>query len=302
MVTAMSEDPIARQIEKNRDLNLLFRDLHSVLEVDEAFARTLETWKDRGVAGEELEEKIRTAAGGTLEILYQVNQFIRIPPSGRRELEALYRQTWGEVGTEAIREVISRHFFRLSRWISGYYPPEFRRALESRPRIGRVVNREYTPELQLSVLGIRPEDLAEPILDLGCGPRGRLVRHLRGRGKQVLGVDRVAEAGSPDLLQEDWLSWPLEPETWGTVISHMGFSNHLIHVLHHRKEELLAYLERYREILHSLVSGGSFYYAPGLPWIEEHLDPREYEVLECRTDGGGEAVRIIRRSIRPGRE
>jgi len=302
MVTSMSEDPLARQMEKNRDLNLLFRDLHSVLEVDEAFARTLESWKDRGLAGMDLEEKIRTAAGGTLEILYQVNQFIRIPPSGRHELEALYRQTWEEVGTEPIREVIGRHFFRLSRWIGGYYPPDFRRILESRPRIGRVVNREYTPELQISVLGFRPEDLAEPILDLGCGSRGLLVRHLREQGKQVLGVDRTVENGSPDLLQGDWLAYPLEPESWGTVISHLGFSNHLIHVLHHRKEELLVYLERYRDILNSLVPGGSFYYAPGLPWIEEHLDPREYEVREFFPEGGGEAVRVTRSVVRPGRE
>ena len=65
---------------------------------------------------------------------------------------------------------------------------------------------------------------------------------------------------------------PLPAGSLGTVLSHLGFSLHFLH--HHLRpgDEALRYARRYMEVLRSLRPGGVFAYAPGLPFVEEHLD------------------------------
>ncbi|MGB8953820.1 MAG: class I SAM-dependent methyltransferase, partial [Tumebacillaceae bacterium] len=142
---------------------------------------------------------------------------------------------------------------------------------------------EYTPELQLQLLGIDAENIQEPILDLGCGEHGRLVHHLRERGYQAIGVDRTVIESS-HLIKSDWLQMPVTNETWGTVISHMAFSNHFAH--HHMRKdgEPEGYAKMYMSILRSLKKGGRFYYAPGLPFIEELLPPEQYRVTRIQNE------------------
>jgi SAM-dependent methyltransferase len=145
---------------------------------------------------------------------------------------------------------------------------------------GEPTSSEYSPELQLEVLGARPEDLAEPVLDLGCGPGAALVRHLRSRGRRAFGVDRAISATSPStfLTRADWLECRLGRGIWGTVLSHMAFSNHFLH--HHLRPggDAERYARRYMEVLRSLRPGGRFLYAPGLPFIESLLPRGEYLV------------------------
>ena len=140
-----------------------------------------------------------------------------------------------------------------------------------------VVSAEYGAELQLGVLGLDPASLAAPVLDLGCGPAARLVRLLRARGLQVVGVDRSV-APAPGLVRADWLEVPLPRAAFGTVISHLGFSLHFLH--HHLRPggDAARYARRYLEILGALRPGGLFAYAPGLPFVEEHLDPERWVV------------------------
>lgn len=145
-----------------------------------------------------------------------------------------------------------------------------------------VVAAEYDPALQLRVLlgpDLDPTALPEPILDLGCGRSARLVAHLRGLGKDARGVDRDVEPG-PHLVRGDWLDAPLPPGL-GTVLSHLGFSLHFLH--HHLRpapaaragdDPALRYARRYMAILGALRPGGVFAYAPGLPFLERHLDAR----------------------------
>lgn len=140
---------------------------------------------------------------------------------------------------------------------------------------------EYSPEFQIRVLGIDPEGEPEPILDLGCGSEARLVRYFRARGKDVWGMDRTLSGDD----SADWLQCPLESGHWGTIVSHMAFSIHFIH--HHLRPEGLAdaYARRYMDILRSLRPGGSFIYAPGLPFIEELLPNERYRVERRPLDG-----------------
>ncbi|GAO02919.1 class I SAM-dependent methyltransferase [Anaeromyxobacter sp. PSR-1] len=148
---------------------------------------------------------------------------------------------------------------------------------DAAPALREVVSAEYGPELQLRVLGLDPGALLPPVLDLGCGPGARLVGWLAARGVDARGVDRVAEP-SERVQRGDWLTVPLAPGSLGTIVSHLGFSLHFLH--HHLRpgDEALRYARRYMELLRALRPGGTFAYAPGLPFVEAHLPPDRWRV------------------------
>jgi len=136
---------------------------------------------------------------------------------------------------------------------------------------------EYSPELQLRVLHAGVDELLEPVLDLGCGRHAALVRFLRERGKEAFGIDRAAPRRR-FVVRADWLDCPLAPGRWGTVLSHQGLSTHFLHQ-HLRpagRPDRLA--RRYMDVLRAVKPGGSFRYAPGLPFFEELLPRSEYDV------------------------
>jgi hypothetical protein len=146
------------------------------------------------------------------------------------------------------------------------------------PRIAESVCAEYSPELQLEVLGASAEELAVPVLDLGCGPRAALVHYLRRTGRgPVWGLDRSAPAAD-GFLRRSWFDGELPREVFGSVISHHAFSLHFVHAHNHSAERAAAYAAKYVEILRSLLPGGRFYYAPSLPFVEQHLDPARWAV------------------------
>jgi hypothetical protein len=134
---------------------------------------------------------------------------------------------------------------------------------------------EYSAALQLRVLDLDPAALPEPILDLGCGAGATLVRELRRLGKDAHGLDH-AEGSEPFLHVADWLDFDLGHGRWGTVLSHMGFSNHFVH--HHLRsgETAARYARRYMQVLGALRPEGLFAYAPGLPFLERLLPPERY--------------------------
>lgn len=146
------------------------------------------------------------------------------------------------------------------------------------PRPVEVANATYTPELQLRILGLDVRSLSGRVLDLGCGVDGRLVRHLRDHGVRGWGIDRYADAA--------WCraaSWPEAlvrgDRRWPTVVSHQAFSLHFLH--HHldaSSARALAYATAYRELLDQLPPGGTFAYAPALPFIEQAVDRHRFAV------------------------
>lgn len=147
-----------------------------------------------------------------------------------------------------------------------------------------VPNMEYSPRRQLSILGLEPEEIPEPVLDLGCGKRGRLVRHLRSIGIEAYGIDRMV--GRVSCLREtDWMDASLGDGDWGTIIAHMSFSNHFIHQHLRREGRYIDYARKYMEILGALRVGGMFVYAPGLPFIERHLSGATYAYERTLVEG-----------------
>jgi hypothetical protein len=132
-----------------------------------------------------------------------------------------------------------------------------------------VVSAEYDPLLQLTLLGLDLDALEQPLLDLGSGYEARLVKALRARGIEAVALDRYLEPGAG--IEADFLAHPLEPASWGTIVSHQAFSLHFIYQHLASAEQAARYAERMLEILRALKSGGSFAYAPGLPFFEPLL-------------------------------
>lgn len=142
---------------------------------------------------------------------------------------------------------------------------------------------QYDPEFQLSLWDTKPAELQEPILDLGCGEDGYLVRYLRARGHEAWGLDRLG-GQVPFVIQGDWLHVPLGRGQWGTIISHMAFSTHFLHHHVRKSGHPERYARRFMEILAALKPGGRFLYAPGLPFFETLL-PRSGFVVKQRKIG-----------------
>ncbi len=226
----------------------------------------------------------------TLEFSYKSNQFIRVTEADRERLVVLYRSYLRSMERllsvddsvesfgEDMRALVRDHFVDLRRQLDRLSAEGLPTGAEANVFLSPVVCREYSPEFQLSILGIDPISLMEPILDVGCGRSGELVQHLRKLGLVAFGVDRAAEASSY-LIDADWLDLRMEPSSWGTIISHMAFSNHFIFQHLYRFGSPEEYARQYAAILASLKPGGSFWYAPGLPFVEEHLPRNQFSVV-----------------------
>jgi len=254
---------------------------------------------------------VRLFVLATLEFTYANNQFIHVDRAEETRLYHIYREYLAalrhslaedapaEVIRTRLQGVIGDHFAALQANLARFLERAEPRELDEQLIFRRVVCREYSPAFQLSILGISLDTMVEPVLDLGCGKAGRLVQYLNAQGIQALGVDRIV-ADRPDLQAADWLTLRLEAGRWGTVLSHMAFSNHF--TFHHlyRLGRPEPYARQYRAILDGLRPGGSFFYAPGLPFIEDVLPRERYRVIrrpvhlsaqaakeEAVTGGGG---------------
>ncbi|RYE86920.1 MAG: class I SAM-dependent methyltransferase [Myxococcales bacterium] len=218
--------------------------------------------------------------------LQSYNQFLDLGDESRRALVALGRRALREAG-EALRQTGSRAELgaALAAVSAGHRAgvtrlyTALRAALPGEDQaVGAVVRcAEYSPALQLSLLGLDADTLAGPVLDLGCGEQALLVEHLRARGVEAFGVDRAAPPG-PHVEARDWFAASLPRDRWGTVISHLGFSHHFM--FHHLRggPQAARYARRYMEVLQSLKPGGAFVYAPGLPFLEPLLPAATYRV------------------------
>jgi len=195
--------------------------------------------------------------------LHRRNQFLDIADELRHEIERLYRDAMDRVRAlgpsdgSALSPMLERHQRALAgvvREVAGESPID-------------VVCAEYSPATQLRVLGLELSDVRGPALDLGSGEHGRLVSYLHREGVDAIGIDRHSRVDH--VVQADWLNLSFEQGSWGTVISHLGFSLHLLH--HHYAGDAESHVRAYLRILHSLAPGGAFHYAPSLPFIEDLL-------------------------------
>ena len=226
----------------------------------------------------------------------RINQYYSFNTQAKEELKEIYRNLFEAFKTSDtdLENISAKHYQNLQLWLDKNNA--FARKLYSGAGeiIDPVACSEYSPQLQIDVLGIETGNLMEPILDVGCGKKGLLVKYLSYQGFSIVGIDRFSFTES-NLLTADWLEYEYGNNHLGTIISNLGFSNHFIH--HNLRDDgnYLAYGKKYMEILKSLKVGGSFYYAPALPFIECYLDPKEFRVHTKKAAGLDYNSTIIKR-------
>jgi hypothetical protein len=202
-----------------------------------------------------------------VQFLWSQNQFVIVDRAGRGELSRSIGSALSSIarGTDLLL-ALQQHRAELAPWVRAHYGQS--------PR--QVVCAEYSPQLQLAVLGLEHGALTGPVLDVGCGPSAALVRFLRAQGVSAHGVDRAAPA---DVASRgDWLTFDYGSARWATVLSHLGFTLHFLH--HHLAAGTTAYeyARAYMAMLRSLRVGGLLAYTPGVPFIEDLLDASLYRV------------------------
>ncbi len=230
-----------------------------------------------------------------LEEFCRVNQYYSFNTEAKEELRGIYADLFEAVKADVREEVDSHeHYVRLRNWLIKYNAFAGNLYGESGENIEPVACSEYSAHIQVDILQVDSENILQPVLDIGCGKQGMLVSHFMSKGIEACGIDRFSFT-RPNLFTADWLEYDYGVSKWGTVISHLGFTNHFSH--HNLREDgnYLAYGKTYMKILQSLKIGGSFHYAPGLPFIEKYLDDQRYALTVHPIEGHDFKTVVIKR-------
>jgi len=269
------QDIIDVQIKLNRGINLFREEVllklteESLLIIDQIEA-----------LGEPTRNKlISYTIDQVLKEIYRVNQYYNFDTQAKNDLEIIYENLYDDIKNKVFsrEELVEKHYCRLKEWLNKTNP--FAKDIYSskNEKVEITPCFEYTPSLQLDILRINLSDIIEPVLDIGCGQQGILVSYMQKKGIDAFGIDRFP-SNSPYIENADWLEYNYGIKKWGTIISNLGFSNHFTH--HHLRADgcYIDYAKKYKLILESLQIGGSFHHAPDLPFIEQYLDSKTYNV------------------------
>ncbi len=100
----------------------------------------------------------------------------RIYAAYLRDIQAILSASPGETEiARRLQALVAGHFGDLRANITRFFITETRGEAGSNVVLKRVACAEYSPALQMEILGLRMEDLPAPVLDLGCGKSGALV-------------------------------------------------------------------------------------------------------------------------------
>jgi hypothetical protein len=268
---------IDKQIAFNRGRNIFVNNASKPLVFSKS---TIKVLSDIGSLNAKKEAVlINYAIDKTLEEFCRVNQYYTFNNQSKIDLRKIYCDLFSRIKTNNCETTtISKlHFQNLKHWIQNSNPFANKLYGTTNGYINPVPCAEYNPNLQISILKIDYPTLLEPVLDIGCGKKGHFVKHLNANGIAAYGIDRFA-FNQNNLMNFDWLEYDYGKEKWGTIISHLGFTNHFKH--HHLREDgnYIEYATKYLEVLKSLKPGGRFHYAPDLPFLELYLDTKHFKV------------------------
>jgi len=291
----LRSNSIQQQLHSNEDANVLFSEAPNFLEIDSAFLDSLQkTVSD--VSSEEMDRLITFAVDACIRKVLRINQFLQISENARQQLASIYRRTWELLkgSSDPVYILRTEHFPAIQVWVSRLYPPLFSESLRQQETIRPVCCADYSAELQLHVLGIAPDDLHDPVLDIGCGYAAPLVKYLRSRGVDVYGFDRLIEEETDRVNKADWFTYEYSAHHWGTIVSHMAFGNHYRYAVHY-DEGLRQDLEiTYDMIVSSLAPGGLFAYTPGVPELDMRVSPTRFQVEHTRVTEDFITSKILR--------
>ncbi len=270
------ENSIKRQLDSNKSKNLLFEDVTQIMNVDSSFLTALEEFLNCEMTAKLEDFHSELTGFATRELvkrLYSINPYLRVSQAQIENLRQIYRQSWQALRkTRNVQATLQEfHYPALSKWLATLYPEEFQKALKFSSRVGNVTYGEYSAALQIELLGIDIGQVKPPIIDIGCGRQASLTTYFRSLGVEAYGIDRYLDIHEPYTEQVDWFDYRFEPNRWGTIVAHMSFTNHLRYAYLNDNSQLERYLSKMTELVESLLLGGSFHYAPSLPFIEDRL-------------------------------
>ena len=267
----------------------------ALLDVLAAQREPLLTWFDQVLraSGDAGDRRWPTDPAGFLAVrllrwLQSKNQYLDLGAALHQQARELYGASAAAMGAALARTTHDRHLRDAVEQALADHQRRLAAFLEALARSPGVpgpafvyreaVRGSYSPELQLQVLGLAGEALQEPILDLGCGEHGGLVHALRAAGLTAVGLDRLADQQA-DLIAADWFDLDLPQASWGTIISHLAFSQQFLHQHLRGGPGSERYARKYLAILRALRPGGIFAYAPSVPFIEDLLPPARWRVV-----------------------
>lgn len=265
------------QINANQGKNIFLEHKHNALIFIDSTIKVILNIHELPVDYETL--LINYATDKAIEEFCRINQYYTFNSQSKNELRDIYRDLLHNIKTKrnSIEFIEKQHYSNLKHWLqkTNAFAEQIYSTTET--AIIPVSCFEYTPELQLDILKIVPEKLSGPVLDIGCGRDGNLVRFLIQIGIEAKGIDRFSFSGDC-LINADWLEYDYGIEKWGTIVSNLGFSNHFTH--HHLRKDgnYIEYAGKYMEILNSLRPGGKFHYAPDMSFIETHLNNNRFQI------------------------
>jgi hypothetical protein len=223
-----------------------------------------------------------------IEEFCRMNQYYAFNTAAKNDLRNIYRDLFHNLRGNAhpLKTIEKNHYENLKQWLQNTNPFAGVLYANAESEINPVACAEYAADLQFEVLHLDLETMMEPLLDIGCGREGNLVKYLNSVGIEAYGIDRFSFSDT-FLLQADWLEYNYGTGKWGTITSNLGFSNHFKH--HHLRADgnYLEYGKKYMEILTSLKTGGSFHYAPDLPFIEQFLESEKFRIKQYHIDTSG---------------
>jgi hypothetical protein len=127
-------------------------------------------------------------------------------------------------------------------------------------------------------------ELRQPILDLGCGMETTLVDKLILRGLEVFGLDQYHSTRT-NIFCGNWLEFDFQQREWGTIFSHMAFSNHFNRAVV-SASNIKLFASKLNEILYSLAQGGSFVFSPSIQEIERLISSNDFFIEKYENVAG----------------
>ncbi len=275
---------IQKQFDFNRNKNLFYAGTDSSINFVPELSSILKEIKSLNRS--EDDKIINYSSEKALEEFCKTNQYYSFTNDDKQELKNIYSLLLLELKQTAVKDenqlqIISQnHSSRLKYWLLKTNSFSSKIYKQENKFVKDVTCSEYTAKLQMDLLNIELSELIQPVLDIGCGRQTHLVTYLREKGIEAYGIDRF-KTQNKFCWQTDWLEFKYEENRWGTIISHLGFSNHFNH--HHLRIDgnFKEYALIYMNILKSLKQGGSFVYTPDIPFIEKYLDSKLYNTTDA---------------------
>jgi hypothetical protein len=237
------------------------------------------------ISDTEKESLINFLVAGFIKYCVKINQYINFKKKDYADIKKIYLSLFNEIVNTNLsdKELELKHFSRITELIKNTNPAIYNQNLNNNVEAFKTVCSEYSAEFQIDVLGININDLKTPVLDIGCGSCGTLVKYLLSKNIEAYGIDRLVKSNN-NFKNTNWLEYNFGIEKWGTVISNISFSSHFTNHYFFNDNLTDNYTKTYLKILKSLKTGGKFIYAPAIFFIEKHLTNTKFKIENEKID------------------